>query len=198
MIGTLRGKCTRKMDGTAIIECAGVGYLVTMSTHSLAKLVVGAEVFVDVHTHVREDALSLFAFADTFEKDVFTLLLSVSGVGPKMAVNVLSGMPADALVHAIASENLAVLTKISGVGKKTAERLLLELKSAMTGLGASPASSSPGLPRTATGVHAELVSALVNLGYKPVLVDPVAEKVVKEYPDASFEQLVREALSRLR
>ena len=200
MIGTLRGKIVRKIDGAAIIECMGVGYLVTMSAHSLAKLgLPGADVFVDVHTHVREDQLALFGFADAFEKDVFQLLLSVSGVGPKMAVNVLSGMPADALVQAIASENLAVLTKIPGVGKKTAERLLIELKTAVKTLGAVPASgSAPSLPRTLAGVHAELVSALVNLGYKPVLVEPVAEKVLKEHAQAPFEQLVKEALQRLR
>jgi Holliday junction DNA helicase RuvA len=200
MIGTLRGLVTRKVDGAAIIECSGVGYLVTLSTHSLAKLAVGNEAFVDVHTHVREDQIALFGFADAFEKDVFTLLVSVSGVGPKMAMNVLSGMPADALVQAIATENLAVLTKIPGVGKKTAERLLLELKSAVKTLGAAPlaASDQPALPRTLAGVHAELVSALTNLGYKAVQVEPVAEKVLKEHAGASFEQLVREALLRLR
>lgn len=200
MIATLRGKVIRKIDGAAVIECMGVGYLVTMSTHSLAKLSVGADAFVDVHTHVREDQLSLFGFADAFEKDVFGLLMTVSGVGPKMAVNVLSGMPADALVQAIANENLAVLTKIPGVGKKTAERLLLELKSAVKTLGALPAENgaAEALPRTLAGVNAELVSALVNLGYKAALVEPVAEKVLKELPQGSFEQLVREALLRLR
>jgi len=193
MIGALRGKVWRKLDSTALIDCAGVGYLVTMSTHSLAKLVVGAEVTVDVHTHVREDALSLFGFADLYEKNVFELLLSVSGVGPKMAINVLSGLPAEDLVHAIARDDLAVLTKISGVGKKTAERLLLELRSSMKSLGTAGPSKAPVTHRSV-----ELVSALVNLGYKQAIIEALAEKLVKDQPDASFETLVREALKQLR
>ncbi len=197
MIGSLRGTVQRKLEASAIIDCGGVGYLVTMSVHSLAKLAAGAEVFVEIHTHVREDQIALFGFIDAFEKDVFQMLLAVSGVGPKMAVNVLSGMPADAFVQAIASENLAVLTKIPGVGKKTAERLLLELKSQVKTLGAIPSSSTPA-SRAIGGTHSELVSALINLGYKQIIVEPIAEKVVKEYPQASFETLVREALQRLR
>jgi Holliday junction DNA helicase RuvA len=100
-------------------------------------------------------------------------------------------------VQAIASENLAVLTKIPGVGKKTAERLLLELKSQVKSLGAVPSSSTPA-SRAIGGMHSELVSALINLGYKQVIAEPLAEKVVKEHPQASFETLVREALQRLR
>lgn len=188
MIGALRGKVWRKHETQALIDCAGVGYLVTMSSHSLAKLAIGAEVAVDVHTHVREDALALFGFADAYEKEVFELLLSVSGVGPKMAINVLSGLPAEDFVHAVARDDLAVLTKIPGVGKKTAERLLLELRTAVKSLGATASKPAP------THRSVELVSALVNLGYKSVQVEQLAEKLTREQPAASFEALVREAL----
>jgi Holliday junction DNA helicase RuvA len=196
MIGALRGTVWRKLDSAALIDCGGVGYLVTMSAHALQRLgPSGSAAELEVHTHVREDALVLFGFVDTYEKDVFELLLSVSGIGPKMAINVLSGLPAEALVHAIARDDLAVLTKIPGVGKKTAERLLVELRAAVKKLGAVPAvagTPSKG-PRSV-----ELLSALVNLGYKPAQVEALADKLLKEQPDASFEVLVREALKSLR
>jgi Holliday junction DNA helicase RuvA len=196
MIGALRGKVWRKMESTALIDCGGVGYLVTMSSHGLAKLgPVGSDASVDVHTHVREDALSLFAFADEYEKDVFELLLSVSGVGPKMAINVLSGMPVERLVKAIATDDLAALTKISGVGKKTAERLLLELRSGIKKLGGGVTPSAKAGPVSRTG---EVASALLNLGYKPAQVEGLVERLLKEFPEHSFEELVREALKSLR
>ncbi len=199
MIGALRGKLWRKLPGAALIDCGGVGYLVAMSEHALAKLgPEGSEVSVEVHTHVREDQLALFGFADAFEKAVFELLLGVSGVGPKMALNVLSGLPAADFAAAIAAENLALLTKIPGVGKKTAERLLLELKGSLRQLGAVPAAVAAGAVPTAAGLRAELSSALVNLGYKSAQADAVAERLAKERPNETLESLVREALKALR
>jgi holliday junction DNA helicase RuvA len=197
MIGALRGKVWRKLENAALIDCSGVGYLVAMSSHGLAKLAVGEEVEVDVHTHVREDQIALFGFVDVLEKDLFSLLLSVSGVGPKMALNVLSGLPAADFVAAVSSENLAVLTKIPGVGKKTAERLLLELKTSVKQLGIVPSSAAPA-GSTRASLRGEVASALLNLGYKPAQVEAVADRLVKDHPDLGFEALVREALKALR
>jgi Holliday junction DNA helicase RuvA len=194
MIGALRGKIWRKLEGAALVDCGGVGYLVTMSTQALGRLgTPGAEVTLEIHTHVREDQIALFGFADELEKEMFELLLSVSGVGPKMAINVLSGMAAPDLIAAIGGENLALLTKIPGVGKKTAERLLVELKGSVKRLGVVSAS-----PRPIGGVRQELTSALLNLGYKPAQVETTAERLVKDHPDLGLEALVREALKALR
>lgn len=201
MIGALRGKVWRKSEAAAVIDCGGVGYQVALSTHSLAKLVVGADAVLEIYTHVREDQIALFGFIDELEKDTFELLLSVSGVGPKMALTILSGMPAAELVSALAGENLAVLTKISGVGKKTAERLVVELKGQVKQLGVIPASVAAAAPSAAqakAGLRAELTSALANLGYKPTQIEPLAEALVRELPEAGFEALIREALARLR
>src|SRR5262249_40593189 len=129
MIAHLRGRLISKHPNQAIVEAGGVGYDVTISVPTFSELpALNAEVSFFIHTHVREDALALFGFLRIQEKQLFEKLLSVSGIGPKLAITLLSGMPADAMVAAIKGNNVAGLTRIPGIGKKTAERMVLELR----------------------------------------------------------------------
>ena len=129
MIAHLRGQILSKTPNAVVIDCGGVGYELAISVTTYTEIgEVGAEVRLHVHTHVREDALLLFGFAEQTEKRLFEKLLTISGIGPKLAITVLSGISADRLVGAIRSGDHATLTKIPGIGKKTAERVVLELK----------------------------------------------------------------------
>lgn len=198
MIGLLSGTLARKGETSAIIDCHGVGYLVAISSRTRDRLpALGAPATLEIHTHVREDALSLFGFFDGFEKEVFELLLTVSGVGPKMAMNVLSGISAELLVHALVDGDLAQLTKAPGVGKKTAERLVVELKANAKKLGAPPG-AAPASPTMRGARASELASALLNLGYRQQSVEQVVEAVLRDVPDLAFEEALREALRRMR
>src|SRR5215472_1099204 len=159
MIAHLRGKLISKHPNQAIVETGGVGYDVTISVPTFSELpALNAEVSFFIHTHVREDALALFGFLRAQEKQLFEKLLSVSGIGPKLAITILSGMAADAMVAAIKGNNVASLTRIPGIGKKTAERMVLELRDKLDAFGAPEAAAS------ASPVEEDVISALVNLG----------------------------------
>jgi Holliday junction DNA helicase RuvA len=190
MIAHLRGRLLSKQPDRAIVEAAGVGYDVAISIPTFSDLPkAGAEVALHIHTHVREDAISLFGFLRPEEKKLFEKLISVSGIGPTLAVKILSGMSTEFLVAAIRGNDLASLTKIPGVGKKTAERMVLELRDKLDQFGVAPSVV------TATPVEEDVMSALVNLGYQR----PAAERAVAAAAGAeSFEALFREALSALR
>src|SRR6201994_658226 len=171
MIAHLRGRLLSKNPNQAIVECAGVGYEVTISVTTFSALPAeGAEASLHIHTHVREDQIALFGFSETQEKRLFEKLLTISGIGPKLAITVLSGISADLLITAIRSGDHATLTRIPGIGKKTSERVVLELKDKlddMTGIApAQPAAPSLG------AVADDVLSALVNLGYPR----PIAQK----------------------
>lgn len=197
MIALLSGRLLRRLEGSVVIDCAGVGYQALVSSEALRRLPSeGADVVLEIHTHVREDALQLFGFIDMTEKEAFEMLISVSGVGPKMALNVLSGLPADSLARALVDEDLATLTKISGVGKKTAERLVLELRSKAKLL-ALPSAVSSAKPKAGTK-SSELASALLNLGYRVQEVESVVAAVLADQPDLALEAAVRESLRRIR
>ena len=199
MIAALRGVMAEKGLSDAVIDVNGVGYRVFFSLLSLSKLPEqGQQVNVRIRTVVREDALDLYGFVSAREEELFQLLTSVSHVGPKVALNVLSGLEVDELISAIAKGEVARLTKIHGVGRKTAERLVLELKDKMKLLGAG-AEPSKGAARPEPGAKSDLISALVNLGYKDVQAQGAAEAVLDAHPpDAPFELLFREALKALR
>src|SRR5207302_7364060 len=138
MIAHLRGKLISKHPNQAVVEAAGVGYEVNISIPTFSGLPgLGSEVSLFVHTHVREDALALYGFLRSEEKQLFEKLISVSGIGPKLAITILSGMAADAMVAAIKGNNLAALTRIPGIGKKTAERMVLELRDKLDSFGAT-------------------------------------------------------------
>jgi holliday junction DNA helicase RuvA len=192
VIARLDGVLLEKRGDAAIIDVQGVGYLVHVSLQSAARLPDGGRVQVRCYTHVREDALQLYGFVTAEEEELFHLLISVSGVGPKLAVNVLSGMPAAELATAILHGELARLTKISGVGKKTAERLVLELKDKVKTSGLASARSSQ--PPPSDGDQA-LLSALINLGYRPAAAERTAEAVRRSLGvGAPLEARLREAL----
>jgi holliday junction DNA helicase RuvA len=198
VIAHIRGKLLYKIPNYVVIECGGVGYELSISVATYTELRdVGAEAVLHVHTHVREDALQLFGFYEVTEKLLFEKLLTISGIGPKLAITVLSGISAERLVGAIRGGDHATLTKIPGIGKKTAERVVLELKDKLDGLaGFKPAADAPvSLGATADDV----LSALVNLGYAR----PVAQKAVEAAAkDANvsgdFEKLFRASMSAVR
>jgi Holliday junction DNA helicase RuvA len=191
LIAQLRGRLLRKEPQEAVLEVGGVGYRVTIPLSTFYRIgEPGAEVTLLTHTHVREDALALFGFLTGVEQALFERLIAVSGVGPKLAVSILSGIEATELVAALRSSDLARLTRIPGVGMKTAERLVLELKDKMQGLPSGEA-APPEAPRAATD---DLVSALVHLGYSRPEAERAVERTLREQGDRRFEDLLRSAL----
>lgn len=199
MIASLNGVVAEKNLTDAIIDVQGVGYRVNLSLISLALLPEpGTHAQLRIRTVVREDAFDLYGFLTRAEEELFLLLTSVSHVGPKVGMSVLSGLDTESLVAAIAKGDVARLTKIHGVGKKTAERIVLELKDKVKGL--SVEGAGKGTPsKTAPPVTSDLVSALVNLGYREVQAEAAARTATEHAgEDAAFELLFREALKALR
>ena len=198
MIAHLRGQILSKTPNSVILDCNGVGYELAISITTFTDLgKEGSEARLHVHTHVREDALSLFGFSELPEKRLFEKLLTISGIGPKLAITVLSGIPSDRLVGAIRAADHATLTKIPGIGKKTAERVVLELKDKlddMTGVApAQPAAHSLG------AVADDVLSALVNLGYPRPIAQKAVESAAKDPGVATdFERLFRASMSAVR
>ena len=194
MIAQLAGALAYKSPEQLIVDVHGVGYQVSVSLNAFYRLPEpGAAVKLLIHTHVREDALLLYGFLDRAEKDLFLLLLSVSGIGPRLALNILSGTPAEDLQTAIEAGDLVRLVAVPGVGKKTAERLVLELRDKVK-LVRGARGTDDG--RRASGLEAEAVSALVNLGYR----QNEAERAVKVACAAGatdIETVIRTALKRV-
>lgn len=200
MIASLRGRLAAKGAGECVIEAGGVGYRVHVSTHTAAALPdAGGEAFLHTHQVVREDALMLFGFAEGEERRLFELLITVSGVGPRVALAVLSGLKPQALARAIRDENLAALVAIPGVGRKTAERLVVELRDKLDVLAtAAPAGGGPDrgvLPRSER--FDDAVAALVRLGYSATQAQDAVRRVAEAEEGATLEDLVRRALARL-
>ena len=202
MIASLRGTVGEKSVGHCVVEAAGVGYLVNLSSHTARTLPrVGETVFLLTHQVVREDALMLFGFSDLEERRLFEMLITVSGVGPKVALAVLSGLPPQELARAIRDENIPALVGISGVGRKTAERLIVELRDKLELAVAATAPVVGGrtgvLPRSER--FDDAVAALVRLGYSPPHAQEAVRKVAGDgsEDDPSLENLVRRALARL-
>jgi len=197
MIAHLRGRLFSKQPGQAIVEAAGVGYDVTISVPTFTALPAeGAEVSLYIHTHVREDALALYGFMDRNEKRLFERLITVSGVGPKLAITILSGLNPERTVAAIRAQDHATLTRIPGVGKKLAERLVVELKEKLEDLAIAPAPSERRLAPAAEDV----LSALVNLGYQRPAAQKAIETAIDKDKTASdnFDELFRAALKVIR
>ena len=191
MIGHLRGTLLATTPGRAIVDCHGVGYDVTVSMNTFAMLPeAGQAVSLFIHTNVREDQIALYGFAEAEEKTLFEKLVSVSGIGPKLAVNILGGMKLRDLVGAVRGGDAARLTRMPGVGKKTAERIILELKDKLADFGVEPEA-----PRVRRGLEEDVLSALVNLGYQPAAAELALEKLGPA-EGRSFEQLFRAALAQ--
>lgn len=197
MIASLRGRLILRAPNQAVIDCNGVGYDVTISVATFTALPAeGAEVRLHIHTHVREDQIALFGFAEADEKRLFEKLLTISGIGPKLAITVLSGIDAGRLVTAIRGGDHASLTKIPGIGKKTAERVVLELKDKLDDMAAAPAQATAHFGPAGDDV----LSALVNLGYARPIAQKAIETAAARQPDVSndFEALFRAAMAAIR
>ena len=205
MIASLKGELIQKSPGKVIVDVNGVGYEVFLSSASLQKMpIVGEEVFLHIHTSVREDSLTLFGFANMEEKEMFLLLINVSGVGPRLALTILSGIRPDALSRAISTKDIGRLTTVAGVGKKTAERLCLDLRDKV-GFMLTLDEHEAGEVIAETGDHkttADVISALVNLGYPSVRAHQALAVVRKRMAPEKFsalriEELIRETLRSL-
>src|ERR1700716_858836 len=192
MIAHLRGKLLTKHPNQAIVETSGVGYDVTITVPTFSDLpALGAEVALYIHTHVREDLIALYGFMRPSEKLLFEKLIAVSGIGPKLAITILSGMAADEMVSAIKGNNVASLTRIPGIGKKTAERMVLELRDKLDAFCVPADTVTAALP-----IEEDVVSALVNLGYQR----PMAERALAQLGNVSgqsFDALFRKAMAAL-
>ena len=199
MIAYLRGSILNKHPNQVIIDIAGVGYDVIIPISTFSALPnTGSEVRLHIHTHVREDALSLFGFLTTDEKILFERLITISGVGPRLAIAVLSGLATSELVAAIRGGSVESLVRIPGVGKKTAERLVMELRDKLDGLAAGAAPSVETPVAELSSMEQDVLSALLNLGCSR----PAAEKAVRKAKNAGveneFEPLFRQAMEFLR
>ena len=194
MIARLKGTLVEKSPSRLTVDVGGVGYdvLVPLSTfYGLGE--PGSSVVLRVHTHVREDVIALYGFASALEQDLFERLISISGIGPKLALAVLSGIDPSDLVRAIRAQDVARLTRIPGVGKKTAERIGLELKDRLP-LAPAPVEAAAAGTASDDALRDDLLSALANLGYQRAAVEKVVTAVLKKSPDASFEQALRDVL----
>jgi Holliday junction DNA helicase RuvA len=195
MIGQLRGRLAEKRPNQVLVDVGGVGYLVQVPLSTYAALgELHAEVTLLIHTHVREDALALYGFVSAREKHFFEMLLSASGVGPTLALKILSGMSVEELVPAIRGSDLARLTKIPGVGRKTAERMVVELKDKLEAVAVETEKPAPSSP---AGIEADVVSALVNLGYDGRAAESAVAEAKREAGAANFENLLRGTLQSL-
>ena len=201
MIGFLAGKILEKDANTVIVDVGGVGYEVTIPLSTFYELGdVGSEIKLRIFTHVREDALQLFGFKTARERDIYLKLISVQGIGAKSGITMLSGMSADEIVTAIRTNNLARLTSIPGVGKKTAERIVVELRDKITELSvgaAAGAASAGGAQAVTESSFDDALSALVNLGYQRNAAEKALQETAKDGTELTVQKLLRGALQKL-
>lgn len=195
MIAHLRGKLCDKRPNLVTVDVAGVGYAVIIPISTYSQLgPAGADVFLEVYTHVREDSLSLFGFSTRREKEVFEKLITVGGIGPRLAITILSGLSAEELVGAIGSGDVSRLTGIPGVGKKTGERIVLELREKLDPL---EAEFGIALENVGTGTgtaQKEVISALLNLGCSREAARSAVSRALQDGHENTFEPLFRRSL----
>jgi Holliday junction DNA helicase RuvA len=197
MIAHIRGTILEKHPNQVIVESGGVGYDVTVPISTYSALPeVGAEVRLRIHTHVREDALSLFGFLTQDEKTLFEKLIGVGGIGPKLAITVLSGLPTAELIGSIGQGQAENLVRIPGVGKKTAERIVLELRDKLDLLAAGAPAAQPAAALSA--LEQDVLSALLNLGCARPAAEAAVRKAKAQGPASGFEQYFRRALELIR
>jgi Holliday junction DNA helicase RuvA len=197
VIAHLRGRIFAKHPNRIIVDVNGVGYDVAVPLSTFYGLgEPGAEIALRIHTHVREDALLLYGFATVLEQDLFERLIGISGIGPKVALAVLSGIEPKELVRAVERGDVARLTAIPGVGKKTSERMVLELKDRLPRAHLAAESAGDVTP-DAPVLRDDLLSALVNLGYHRPLAEKAVDAALKAVPDGSFELTLKQALREL-
>jgi len=198
MIALVRGELAYKSVDHVIVDTGGVGYRLFIPLSTFYALPESGEVRLQVHTHVREDALLLFGFCSSAEKEMFTTLINISGIGPKLALNILSHIPVAELQGAVLAGDIKRLAALPGIGKKTAERLVLELKDKLGPVAANAASvqAHATIPLTANDPLADVLSALVNLGYKEAQARKTLE-ALEVAPDVPMEEILKGALKVL-
>ena len=197
MIAFLRGRILDKQPNRIVVDVNGVGYDLSVPLSTFYGLAdVGGEIALRVHTHVREDALALYGFATRLEQDLFERLIGVSGIGPKVGLAVLSGIEPTDLIRAIERGDLARLTAIPGVGKKTSERIVLELKDRLPRVEAAAAGEAAAVEPPLL-LRDDLLSALINLGYHRPLAEKAVEAAIKRTPEGDFERTLKQALREL-
>jgi holliday junction DNA helicase RuvA len=195
VIGSLRGRLAHKGTQDLLIDVHGVGYRVSIPLSTFYRLGnLGSDIALLVHTHVREDALQLYGFLTADEQVLFERLIAISGVGPRLALSILSGIEVSELIAALRASDVARLTRVPGVGKKTAERLVLELKDKLQAFAATTATPDAPSP---SPLRDDVVSALANLGYPRADADRAVERALKTHAQDRFEDLLRETLRLL-
>jgi Holliday junction DNA helicase RuvA len=191
MIGFLTGKIISAKPTEILLDVKGVGYKVQISISTFEKISGKETASLFIHTNVKEDSISLFGFYSEAEKEMFELLISISGVGPKSAISLLAGISTDDLKHAITTGNVVRITAVPGIGAKTAERLILELKNKVKDIkeeGAKPLKAS---------TQKEAVAALITLGYNLTTAEKAINKILSENPDCGLEELIKQSLQEL-
>ena len=199
MIAHLRGTLLEKHPNQAIVEAGGVGYDVTIPVSTYTALAApGTEVALRIHTQVREDAIALFGFTTVQEKALFEKLISVSGIGPKLAITVLSGIQWPELVRIIRGGDVPLLVRVPGIGKKTAERIVLELRDKLEALGVAPSAPKTAVACIREPIEADVISALTNLGAQQGAAEMAVRKAIDAGTAKEFEPLFRRSLELLR
>jgi Holliday junction DNA helicase RuvA len=191
VIGYLKGKIISAKPTQIILDVNNVGYLIHISISTFEKISDQNEVSLYIHTYVREDAINLYGFYTEAEKEMFELLISISGIGPKVALSILSGISVEELQSAIQSENVSRLVSVPGVGRKTAERVVLELKSKV---GFIETTASKGIDFT---IKQEAVLALTTLGYNQKVADKIVRDLLSSNPSLTLEELIKKSLAEL-
>jgi len=191
MIGHLKGKIISSKPTQILLDVNGVGYKVGISINTFEKIVDKAEVSLFIHTHVKEDSISLFGFFTESEKEMFELLISISGIGPKIALGLLSGISVESLKEAIEEGNVSRIIAVPGIGRKTAERLVLELRSKVEDI------STGEFTKTQPSIKSEAMAALTTLGYNAKVAEKAVRDLLIENQNYSLEDLIKKALSNL-
>ena len=195
MIAQLTGTLVKKEADRVVVDIHGVGYEVSIPFSTYYELgEPGEAVTLQIHTHVKEDALSLYGFSAVKEKRLFTRLIQVSGIGPKLGITILSGLPADELIQAVMGADVVRLNGIPGVGKKTAERIVLEMRDKVVGLASAEDEAVVG--GASGSLQRDVVSALVNLGYSKPVAEKAVTQVLNDDPTDQFETLLRKTLRK--
>lgn len=193
MIGFIKGKILDKKPTKLLIDVNGVGYLINISINTFEKINEQEEVALFTHLHVKEDALDLYGFYSIAEKEMFELLISISGIGPKSAQSILSGIQIEDLKEALKTANISRLISIPGIGRKTAERMMIELRDKVDIVSID----SENVSTTSSSVRNDAIAALVNLGYNQKVSERIIRAILDLKPNSTIEDLIREALTNL-
>lgn len=191
MIGHLTGKIISSKPTHILLDVNGVGYAIKISINTFERISGKEKVSLYIHTNVKEDAITLFGFYSESEKEMFELLISISGVGPKSALSLLSGISTDELKQAIVTNNIERIIAVPGIGRKTAERLILELKNKVRDI------KEEGITPTQTSAQKEAIAALTTLGYNLTSSEKAVNKILSDLPECSLEELIKRSLKEL-